>query len=153
MVNVIFVLLPFTRARTIRWRSEKSILEEARILLHHPDFKGIIPDLGGPTANMYGFECAKKLKSGSCPRKRCLTPDICPALKIDHQPQISLLKQIRRIPGIKKVFVASGIRYDMVIGDLYSWQAIFTAADRPPHLWANENCSRAFRGSRIEFDG
>jgi hypothetical protein len=90
-----------------------------RTFSDHPDFKGIIPDLGGPTANMYGFECAKKLKSGTCPAKRCLTPDICPVLKIDHQPQLELLKQVQRLPGVKKVFVASGIRYDMVLGDLH----------------------------------
>jgi uncharacterized radical SAM protein YgiQ len=66
---------------------------------------------------MYGFECAKKLKSGSCPRKRCLYPSVCPVLKIDHHPQIELLKRMRRIKGIKKVFVSSGIRYDMLLAD------------------------------------
>jgi uncharacterized radical SAM protein YgiQ len=112
-----FCAIAVHEGRTVRWRSQKSILDEARTFLLHPEFKGIISDLGGPTANMYGFECAKKYKAGSCPDKRCLTPKICPALKIDHRAQIALLKQIRNIPGIKKAFVASGIRYDMVLGD------------------------------------
>ena len=112
-----FCAIAVHEGRTIRWRSEESIIEEARSFVKHPDFKGIIPDLGGPTANMYGFECAKKLKSGSCPTKRCLIPDICTALNVDHQPSISLLKRIRRIPEIKQVYIASGIRYDMVTGD------------------------------------
>jgi uncharacterized radical SAM protein YgiQ len=112
-----FCAIAVHEGRTVRWRSQKSILDEARSFLLHPDFKGIITDVGGPTANMYGFECAKKYKSGSCSEKRCLTPNICPALKIDHHPQIALLKQIRTLPGIKKAFVASGVRYDMVLGD------------------------------------
>jgi len=112
-----FCAIAVHEGRTIRSRSEKSILEEARSFLNHPDFKGIIPDLGGPTANMYGFDCSKRRKSGSCKDKRCLLPGVCPALKIDHRPQITLLRKIRRIPGIKKVFVASGIRYDMILND------------------------------------
>ena len=114
-----FCAIAVHEGRTVRWRSPESILDEVRTFPDHPDFKGIIQDLGGPTANMYGFECAKKLETGSCPDKRCLTPDICPVLKIDHQPQLALLKQVQRIPGVKKVFVASGIRYDMVLGDLH----------------------------------
>ena len=112
-----FCAIAVHEGRTVRWRSQESILAEARNFLIHPDFKGIIPDLGGPTANMYGFECAKKLQTGSCPDKRCLVLAICPALKIDHKPQINLLEQIRLMPGIRKVFVASGIRYDMVLSD------------------------------------
>ena len=113
-----FCAIAVHEGRTVRWRSPESILDEVRTFPDLPDFKGVIQDLGGPTANMYGFECAKKLETGSCPAKRCLTPDICPVLKIDHQPQLALLKQVQRIPGVKKVFVASGIRYDMVLGDL-----------------------------------
>ena len=112
-----FCAIAVHEGRTIRWRSEESIIKEARSFVKHSDFKGIIPDLGGPTANMYGFECSKKLKSGSCPNKRCLTPDICPTLNVDHQPSISLLKRIRGMPEIKQVYIASGIRYDMVVGD------------------------------------
>ena len=112
-----FCAIAVHEGRTIRWRSQQSVLGEAEQLTQLPDFKGYIQDVGGPTANMYGFECAKKLKSGSCPRKRCLYPEVCPILKIDHRPQIELLKKIRRIPGVKKVFVASGIRYDMLLAD------------------------------------
>lgn len=66
---------------------------------------------------MYGFECAKKLKSGSCPKKRCLYPEVCSQLKVDHSKQIDLLRKLRQIKGVRKVFVASGIRYDMVLAD------------------------------------
>ncbi len=103
--------------RTVRWRSEESILTEARKIAAHPEFKGIIQDVGGPTANMYGFECAKKLKDGSCQNKRCLFPKVCPSLKIDHRRQTALLAKLRQVKGVKKVVVASGIRYDMILAD------------------------------------
>jgi uncharacterized radical SAM protein YgiQ len=119
-----FCAIAIHEGRTIQWRSQESIVEETERLIQHPEFKGYIQDLGGPTANMYGFECDKKLKSGVCPAKRCISPGICPVLEIDHQPQIDLLKKVRKLEGIKKVFVASGIRYDMILndqkcGDLY----------------------------------
>ena len=81
------------------------------------NFKGNISDVGGPTANMYGFECAKKIKLGSCDDKRCVAPSTCKTLRPTHKPQIDLLKKLRKTEGIKKVFVASGIRYDMVLDD------------------------------------
>jgi uncharacterized radical SAM protein YgiQ len=112
-----FCAIAVHEGRTVRWRSQASILSEARQLTSHPEFKGYIQDVGGPTANMYGFECKKKLSRGSCKKKRCLFPDICPLMKIDHGPQMELLENLRRIKGIKKVFVASGIRYDMVLSD------------------------------------
>ena len=112
-----FCAIAVHEGRTVRWRSEESILAEARRLTTHPDFKGYIQDVGGPTANMYGFECSKKLKMGSCADRRCLYPEICPALKIDHSRQLSLLRKIRQIPGVRKAFVASGIRYDMLLND------------------------------------
>lgn len=102
---------------TVRWRSPESIVEEAERLIAHPDFKGYIHDLGGPTANMYGFECGKKLKSGNCPAKRCVYPNVCSLMEVDHKPQIDLLRQVRALEGVKKVFVASGIRYDMILCD------------------------------------
>ena len=71
-------------------------------MTRHPQFKGYIFDVGGPTANMYGYECAKKLSRGSCRKKRCLTPEICPLMKADHSPQLSLLRKIRRIQGLKR---------------------------------------------------
>lgn len=112
-----FCSIAVHQGRTIQQRSRRSILEEAKLLTRLKDFKGYILDLGGPTANMYGIECQKKLKSGSCIYKKCLYPRICPNLKINHQAQIEILKKIRKIKGIKKVFVASGIRYDMLLED------------------------------------
>ena len=112
-----FCAIAVHEGRTIRWRSQESIVDEAERLTQHPEFKGYIQDLGGPTANMYGFECDKKLKSGVCPAKRCISPGICPVLEIDHQPQIDLLRKVRKVEGVKKVFVASGIRYDMILDD------------------------------------
>ncbi len=112
-----FCAIAVHEGRTIRWRSPESIVDEAERLIQHPEFKGYIQDLGGPTANMYGFECDKKLKSGSCPAKRCVYPNVCPLMEVDHKPQIDLLRQIRKLEGVKKVFVASGIRYDMVLCD------------------------------------
>jgi uncharacterized radical SAM protein YgiQ len=112
-----FCAIAVHEGRTVQWRSQASILAEAEYLTHLPDFKGYILDVGGPTANMYGFECSKKLKEGACEDKRCIYPIACPALKPDHQQQISLLKKLRQIPGVKKVFVGSGIRYDLVFAD------------------------------------
>jgi len=112
-----FCAIAVHEGRTVRWRSQESILSEARELTAHDDFKGYIQDVGGPTANMYGFECDKKLSHGVCSEKRCLYPESCPLLKVDHQPQLDLLREIRAIEGVKKVFVASGIRYDMLMGD------------------------------------
>jgi uncharacterized radical SAM protein YgiQ len=109
-----FCAISVHEGTTVRWRSPESILAEAARLARHPDFKGYIQDLGGPTANMYGFECGRKLAQGICSAKRCLYPDVCPLMKVDHQPQIDLLRKVRQIPGVKKVFVASGIRYDML---------------------------------------
>ena len=112
-----FCAITVHEGRTVQWRSRKSILAEAEKITSLPDFKGYIVDVGGPTANMYGYECSKKLKSGSCPDKRCLHPRICPSLKANHHQQIELLRKISRIPGVKKVFVASGIRYDLLLND------------------------------------
>ncbi len=112
-----FCAIAVHEGRTVQWRSEKSILAEIETISKLPDFKGIITDLSGPTANMYGFECPKKLAQGACKDKRCLYPKPCLMLKIDHQPSLSLLDKARKIPGIKKVFVASGIRYDMILHD------------------------------------
>lgn len=112
-----FCAIAVHEGRTVRWRSAESILEEAKKLTQKPDFKGYIHDIGGPTVNMYGFECKKKLNQGSCSNKRCLYPEICPLMPVDHTPQIDLLRKLRRIEGIKKVFIGSGIRYDLLIHD------------------------------------
>ena len=112
-----FCSIGLHEGRTVISRSEKSIINEARILAAIPDFKGYILDVGGSTANMYGIECQKKQTNGACKNKRCLYPQICSNLKADHNRQINLLKELRKIKGIKKVFVASGIRYDLLLSD------------------------------------
>jgi uncharacterized radical SAM protein YgiQ len=112
-----FCAIAVHEGRTVSSRSSSSILQEARQITGHPQFRGVITDLSGPTANMYEIECAKKLHSGACQDKRCLYPDICPVLKVDHEKQIKLLRDLRQIPGIKRVNVGSGIRYDMVLSD------------------------------------
>ena len=112
-----FCAIAAHEGRRVRWRSPASILAEAKEIARHPEFKGTLHDVGGPTANMYGFECARKATSGACRGKSCLFPEICPELHITHAPQIALLRSLRHVPGIKKVVVASGIRHDLVLAD------------------------------------
>lgn len=112
-----FCAIAVHQGRRVRWRSENSVLREARKMAAHPDFKGTIHDVGGPTANMYGFECARKDTKGSCTDKRCLFPEVCSGLRTDHSKQTALLRRIAKIDGIKRVIVASGIRYDMILAD------------------------------------
>jgi len=112
-----FCAIAIHQGRTVISRSPASILREAGQITRHAAFKGILPDLGGPTANMYGFECVKKLQKGACAKKRCLFPSTCRQLPIDHSRQVELLNKVRHLPGVRKVFVASGIRYDMVLAD------------------------------------
>ncbi|HPK53731.1 MAG TPA: YgiQ family radical SAM protein [Smithellaceae bacterium] len=112
-----FCSIGIHEGRTVVARSEESIKAEARKLTARPDFKGYILDVGGPTANMYGIDCPRRQAHGSCNKKRCLSPRVCPNLRVDHRRQINLMRQIRKINGIKKVFVASGIRYDLLMAD------------------------------------
>jgi len=112
-----FCAIAVHQGQTISSRSKESILKEAESFKEHKKFKGIIRDVGGPTANMYDFECVKKLKLGFCEDKRCVCPETCDALKPTHKPQLDLLKELREMDGIRKVFVASGIRYDLVLDD------------------------------------
>ena len=112
-----FCAISVHQGRTIRSRSEESILKEAKLFTTYKDFKGIISDIGGPTANMYGYECSKKLSKGTCEEKSCMFPTMCKALKPTHQKQIELLRKLRKIEGIKKAFIASGIRYDLISDD------------------------------------
>ncbi|MBE0644567.1 MAG: YgiQ family radical SAM protein [Bacteroidetes bacterium] len=112
-----FCAIAVHEGRRVRWRSEQSILDEAAGLTRHPRFRGIIPDVGGPTANMYGFECTKKIEKGACSEKRCVFPEICRQMPVDHSRYTRLLQKLRSIDGIRKVFVASGIRHDMVMSD------------------------------------
>lgn len=112
-----FCAIAVHQGQTVRYRSEQSVVKEARRFNSHSKFKGIISDAGGPTANMYGYECDKKITKGCCDDKRCVYPTLCPQLKPDHSQQMSLLKQLEAVEGVKKVFVASGIRYDLIIED------------------------------------
>ena len=112
-----FCAIAVHQGRTIQNRSVDSLVREATLLTNHPAFKGMIADVGGPTANMYGFECAKKLAKGACRDKRCLVPTVCPSLKPDHGPLTDLLRRLRAIPAIKKIAVASGLRYDLILAD------------------------------------
>ncbi len=104
------------QGRVVISRSENSILKEAELLTKLPGFTGYIYDIGGPTANMYATGCSK-VKDGHCESRRCLFPEVCPSLINSHQRQIKLLERVRKIKGIKKVFIGSGIRYDMVMAD------------------------------------
>ncbi len=112
-----FCAITVHQGRTIRSRSQKSIVTEIDQFKEHKDFKGIINDVGGATANMYGFECDKKLKSGVCQDIPCTSSQVCPILKPTHAPQIELLGKIRKLPHVKKAFVNSGIRYDLIQED------------------------------------
>ncbi len=112
-----FCSIAVHQGRQVVSRSEASILKEARLLTRHPDFKGIVQDVGGPTANMYGIDCNLWGKRGVCRDKNCLTPSPCKGLSPGHLHQIRLLRKIRAIPDIKKVFIGSGIRHDLVVGD------------------------------------
>ncbi len=112
-----FCAIAVHQGRTVVSRSEESIIAEAERITRSPNFNGYIYDVGGPTANMYGIECRKKLEKGACRDKKCLFPSPCPSLKIDHSRQMALLQKLSSLPGVKKVFVTSGIRYDMIVYD------------------------------------
>ena len=113
-----FCAIGVHQGRTIRTRSEDNIVAEATQFKEYKDFKGIISDLGGPTANMYGYECNKKLKLGTCDYQRCVdSKDLCSSMKPDHSRLMNMNKRVKEIPGIRKAFVASGIRYDMITED------------------------------------
>lgn len=102
---------------TVVSRSQDSIINEVKDMASRPNFKGIIHDLGGPTANMYDIECVKKEKVGICAEKRCMAYTNCQVMRPDHSSQIELLKKAREVDGVKKINVASGIRYDMILED------------------------------------
>jgi len=105
------------QGRTVISRSEDSVIREAERISRKKGFNGIIYDVGGPTANMYSIECLKKCQTGACKDKRCIYPKICEKMPIDHGIQISLLERIAAVENVKKVFVTSGIRYDMILAD------------------------------------
>ena len=112
-----FCALTFHQGRIIQARSHESLLEEAKILTAQSNFKGYIHDVGGPTANFRFPSCAKQLKVGTCKDRQCLWPKPCPNLKVDHKDYTALLRKLRAVPKVKKVFVRSGIRYDYLMAD------------------------------------
>ena len=112
-----FCALTFHQGRIIQTRSHESILAEANQMVWEPDFKGYIHDVGGPTANFRAPSCDKQLTKGVCPRKQCLFPTPCKNLKVDHKDYLKLLRKLRELPNVKKVFIRSGIRFDYLIYD------------------------------------
>jgi uncharacterized radical SAM protein YgiQ len=112
-----FCAISAHQGRAVISRSYKSILKEIKDIAELPGFKGNILNVGGPTANMYASFCKKMLTNGACKNKRCLSPGKCQSLNIEHKKQIELLKTLRQIKGIKKVFIGSGIRYDLILTD------------------------------------
>ncbi len=112
-----FCALTFHQGRTVQVRSHESILEEARLLTKEPDFKGYIHDVGGPTANFRHPSCEKQLTRGVCRNRQCLFPKPCPNLRAEHADYVELLRKLRALPGVKKVFIRSGIRFDYLLAD------------------------------------
>ncbi len=112
-----FCALAFHQGRMVTSRSHESVIREVTELTKLPDFKGYINDVGGPSANFRHHSCKKQAKFGMCPDKRCLAPTPCPNLDADHSDYLALLRKLRSIPGVKKVFVRSGIRYDYMLED------------------------------------
>ena len=112
-----FCALTFHQGRIIQARSHESIINEAKAFTWEPDFKGYIHDVGGPTANFRHPSCEKQLTKGVCKNKQCLFPEPCKNLRVDHQDYLKLLRKLRALPGVKKVFIRSGIRFDYVNAD------------------------------------
>lgn len=112
-----FCALAFHQGRIVTSRSKESIVNEAKKMIKHPQFKGYIHDVGGPTANFRAPACKKQLTSGACPNRQCLFPKPCKNLIVDHSEYLSVLRELRKLDGVKKVFIRSGIRFDYVMCD------------------------------------
>lgn len=112
-----FCALTFHQGRRIQSRSKESLLREAQILIADPEFKGYIHDVGGPTANFRRPACEKQLEHGVCTHRDCLYPDVCRNIEADHSEYIEILRALRSLPGVKKVFIRSGIRFDYMLAD------------------------------------
>ena len=115
--NCSFCAITFHQGRIVTSRSEDSIVEEAEEITKYDDFKGYIHDIGGPTANFRKPACKKQLTLGACKHKRCMSPGICKNMEVDHREYLHLLRRVRKLPGIKKVFIRSGLRYDYIMAD------------------------------------
>lgn len=112
-----FCALTFHQGRIVQTRSHQSIMEEAEKMTKDPEFKGYIHDVGGPTANFRRTSCDKQSEKGVCQNKQCLFPKPCKNLQVDHSDYVRLLRKLKKLPGVKKVFVRSGIRFDYVMAD------------------------------------
>ncbi|MEG1496254.1 MAG: YgiQ family radical SAM protein [Clostridiales bacterium] len=112
-----FCSIPIHQGRFVVARSHQSVLKEAEAMTERPNFKGYINDVGGATANFRGPACSKQEKNGVCAHKKCLYPQICPSIKPDHSDYLKLLRKLRNLPKVKKVFIRSGIRYDYLMAD------------------------------------
>ena len=112
-----FCAITYHQGRIVTTRSHESVVEEAKKIIALPGFKGYIHDVGGPTANFRYASCEKQLKQGTCVNRQCLFPKPCPNLRVDHTDYIELLRKVRALPGVKKVFVRSGLRYDYIMAD------------------------------------
>ena len=112
-----FCALTFHQGRIVQCRSHESLIKEAELMTKDPEFKGYIHDVGGPTANFRSAACKKQNTKGACPNKQCLFPEPCKNLEADHSDYLKLLEKLRNIPGVKKVFIRSGIRFDYVLAD------------------------------------
>jgi uncharacterized radical SAM protein YgiQ len=112
-----FCALTLHQGRTIQSRSPESIIKEAEIISSQKNFNGIISDVGGPTANMYGYDCKKKIELGACKEKSCIGYEFCNSLSPDHSKYIELLNSVEKVKGVKKVFISSGIRVDLIYKD------------------------------------
>ena len=117
MGDCAFCALNFHQGRIIQARSHDSLLAEAQAMTRDPEFKGYIHDVGGPTANFRVPACAAQLERGACPGKRCLSPEPCADLRATHEDYLALLRKLRALPGVKRVFVRSGIRFDYALLD------------------------------------
>lgn len=112
-----FCAINFHQGRIIQNRSKQSIVEEAKTMTELPGFKGYIHDIGGPTANFRRMACSKQTKAGACKQRQCLFPDICPNLEADHKEYLDILRTVRKLDKVKKVFIRSGIRFDYLLAD------------------------------------
>lgn len=137
--NCSFCAISHHQGCIIQSRSVSSIAREVRRLTTHPEFRGIVQDVGGPTANMYGMFCNHWESRGTCPDRVC-RPD-CPNLATSHEPQVTLLETLRQIQGVKRVFVSSGIRYDLIgtdeagyLGALCTWHVSGHLKVAPEHI-------------------
>ena len=115
--NCSFCAITFHQGRIVTSRSQDSIVKEAEDITEFKDFKGYIHDVGGPTANFRKASCEKQLIYGACKKKQCMSPSICKNMEVDHSEYLELLRKVRSVKGVKKVFVRSGLRYDYIMAD------------------------------------